>query len=164
MSGRDYRIAIQHIRIGWTKHERGPEQGAARNAIPRDAPFRAPGASEKGWYQLLRYDAAEDYRRDERWDDLATVETWRLPVAWRLDGDHLWIGLKVFPLKRRWLQSNRWIVRLPFGQRCVIRLNDKWDGDHQRIYDENHIAVGFAAEASLDLPLFREIDERVLLY
>ena len=57
-----------------------------------------------------------------------------------------------------------WVARLPFGQRLTFRVNAKADGDHDRWYFEDVLHIGWAEEATLDLPLFREIDERVLLY
>ena len=53
---------------------------------------------------------------------------------------------------------------LPFGQRVTLRCNSKSDGDHDRWYFEDVVHVGWADTATLDLPVFREIDERAPLY
>lgn len=157
-------LAIQHVHLRWTKDDRGPEAGAVRNALRRAEAFRPPSASAAGWLQHIRYDAAEGYRRVETWQALSAIAAERLPVRTRIESDHLWIRLAVTGGQPRRPQLDGWIVRLPLGQRAVIRTNQKYDGDHQRLYEEHHVSVGFAATATLDLPLFREVDERVLLY
>ncbi|MEG3181034.1 hypothetical protein [Sphingomonas sp. LT1P40] len=92
------------------------------------------------------------------------IEDWRVPIQTRIDGDHLWIKPRVSSQKPRRLHLEDWIIRLPFGQHAIFHINGASDGRHQRRYEEHRIAIGFAETATLDLPLFREIDERVLLY
>lgn len=162
----EHRIAIQFTQIAWTKWARGAPAGTIRNALPREAPFRAPSDSPRGWLHRIEYNAlkSSDYQHREEWIDLATGDNWRMPVKTRLDGDHLWIMPRVYLQKPVRANLQSWMVRLPFGQRAIIRINTAVDGDHQRHYYEYHLTVGFADTATLDLPLFRELDERVPLY
>lgn len=158
------RLAIQHVHLHWDKAGRGAEWGAVRNALPRELPFKAPAESERGWLHRVTFDARHRYRQDEAWHDLDAVEAWRVPVKTRLDGDHLWLKMAVsmrWPLRQH---LEGWIARLPFGQRLSFRVNSKSDGDHERWYFEDHLHIGWAETCALDLPLFREIDERVILY
>lgn len=158
------RLAIQHVHLHWDKAGRGAYWGAVRNALPREFPFRAPFDSEPGWFHRIAMLARNDYRQDEALNAIAKIDSWRIPVTTRIDGDHLRIKIGVttrWPLRPH---LDGWIARLPFGQRITIRVNAKADGDHERWYFEDTLHIGWAEEATLDLPLFREIDERVLLY
>lgn len=96
--------------------------------------------------------------------ELGKIDDWRVPVKTRLEGDHLWVKFMVANREPHRPNINDWIARVPFGRRLIFRTNNKSDGDHDRWYFEDNFQVGFAATATLDLPLFREIDERVLLY
>lgn len=158
------RLAIQHIHLHWDKAGRGADWGAVRNALPRELPFRAPFDSAPGWFHRIEMLARNHYRQDEALNEIGKIEDWRVPISTRIDGDHLWIKICV---STRWPPRphlDGWIARLPFGQRITIRVNSKSDGDHERWYFEDNLHIGWADEATLDLPQFREIDERVLLY
>ena len=96
--------------------------------------------------------------------ELGKIEDWRVPVKTRLDGEHLWVKFMVANREPYRPNINDWIARIPLGKRLIFRTNNKSDGDHDRWYFEDNFQLGFAATATLDLPLFREIDERVLLY
>ncbi len=159
-----HRIAIQHIAIHWSKEDRGPEAGAVRNALPREVPFQPPADCETGWLQSIVFDAQHGYDRHERWEQLDQVMDWMIPVRTRIKNGHLWIKLNLHLGQPDRPNLADWIVRLPFGQRAAIHVNGKHDARRQRIYREHRLAIGFAETATLDLPLFREIDERVLLY
>lgn len=157
-------LAIQHVHLHWDKSGRGADAGTLRNALPRALPFQAPGASEAGWLHRISFDARTRYQQDEAWHDLVRMEGSSLPVATRIDGDHLRIKPLVWVGTPRRPHLNGWIARLPFGQRLSFRINSKADGDHDRWYVEDHLHIGWADRCTLDLPLFRDIDERVLLY
>lgn len=157
-------LAIQHVLIRWTKDDRGAQPGAVRNALPRQAPFAPPGPDGGGWLQSIVFDAGDGYRRAEHWEPLTGQAAPHNPVQTRLDGEHLWIRPVTVRGKPERAHLSGWIVRLPFGSRAELRFNQAFDGHHQRLYEEHAITVGFGASASLDLPLFRAIDERVLLY
>lgn len=159
-----HRVAIQHIALRWGKLERGAAQGALRNALPREAPFHPPSDNGEGWLQSIAFDAeGGTYRRSERWLELDRAKG-LLPVRMRIEDGHLWIRLDLYigqPVRPNLCD---WIIRLPLGQRGIIHVNGKHDGHHQRSYHEHTVTVGFGETATLDIPLFREIDERVLLY
>ena len=157
-------IAIQHLQLSYWKKDRGAEAGAMRNALPRIHPFSPPERTGPGWYHSIMRQSHESYRVHESYWDLATVDRRRLPIALRADGDFLEIRVVQHGGKIKRPQLDKPIARLPFGQRVAIHFNNAHDGDHQRSYSEQAIHVGWAGEASLDLPLFREIDLRELLY
>lgn len=165
MSGR---LAIQLVRIAWTKWDRGARPGAIRNRIPRHAPFAPPHDSARGWLHRIDHDAlaSPHYRRTERMCDLADLADWELPVQSRFSEGHVWLRPRFYIQKpnRKAAQLGNWLVRLPFGQRAIIRANTAVDFRRQRNYYEYSLTVGFADTATLDLPLFRDMDERVLLY
>jgi hypothetical protein len=159
-------IAFQHILIQWTKDDRNPLDGAARKALPRALPFLPPGDPAGDWRHWIEYRSRDDYVAHERWltgrpekrDGIVAI-----PASNNADiffyprqGIHL-----QKPLRPRLAGL---IARLPFGKRLIVRLNTASDGDHQRLYYEHIVHFGFADIATLDLPLHREIDERVVLY
>lgn len=160
-------MLIQHVEVRWTKYDRGPEQGAIRNALRLDFGCKPPGESAAGWLQHIRLDAP----------NYAPREYWK-PFPLDPERD----GIRVLPqrefasvfLETRandlYLQKpdrahlSGLIAKLPFGQQLVIRVNAAIDGDHQRMYADHLIRIAYADAPSFDLPLFREIDERVSLY
>lgn len=158
------RLAIQHVHLHWDKATRGMPGSAVRNALPRELPFRAPFESTAGWYHRINYSAREDFAPKEAWHDLDQIEKGRMPVSTRFDGDHLGLRFDVAARTPYRPHLEGWIARLPFGQRLTYRINSKADGDHDRWYFEDVFHIGWAATATLDLPQFREIDERVPLY
>lgn len=162
------RLAIQLTQIAWTKWDRGAKPGAVRNALPREAPFHAPHDTERGWLHRIDYDALQSsqYRHTDTLRDLADVDEWEMPVRTRFSEDHIWLRPHLYLQKphRKAAQLDGWLVRLPFGHRAIIRANTAVDFRRQRNYYEYHLTVGWAETATLDLPLFREVDERVLLY
>ena len=158
-------LAIQHVHIHWDKAARGMPWSGVRNALPRELPFDPPRASERGWYQRIEYQARASFVPVTSYGELGTIEDWRVPLATRMEGrDHLWMRFSVVNREPRRPNLDKWIVRLPFGQRVTLRSNSKSDGDHDRWYFEDVFHVGWADSATLDLPVFREIDERALLY
>lgn len=158
------RLAIQHFHLHWDKATRGMPGSAVRNALPRALPFRAPYESAAGWVHRIDYSAAENFVPKEAWHDLDTTDGWRVPVSTLIDGDHLKLRFDVQISQPARPHLTGWVARLPFGQRLTFRVNAKADGDHDRWYFEDVLHIGWAEQATLDLPLFREIDERVLLY
>ncbi len=136
-----------------------------RNALPRELPFDPPRASERGWYQRIEYQARASFVPVTSYGELGEIEEWRVPLSVRMEGqDHLWMRFRVANRAPYRPNLDKWIVRLPYGQRVTLRSNSKSDGDHDRWYFENVIHVGWADTATLDLPVFREIDERALLF
>jgi hypothetical protein len=158
------RLAIQHIRIHWGKSGRGAKWGTVRNAVPRERPFHAPFDSDPGWYHHITHDHGDSYAPVEAMHELGKIENWRVPVHTRIEDDRLGIRFNVAHRDPYRPHMVGWIARLPFGQRLTFMTNHKADGDHERWYWEEHFHVGWSDMATLDLPLFREIDERVLLY
>ena len=136
-----------------------------RNGLPRELPFDPPHASERGWYQRIDYRARDRFVPTIRYNALGEIDATLLPLATRMEGhDHLWLRFNVANRAPYRPNLGQWIVRLPFGQRVTLRCNSKSDGDHDRWYFEDVVHVGWADTATLDLPVFREIDERALLY
>lgn len=161
-------VSVQHVMIRWSKDQRNPEGGARRKALPRTFPFAPPKPSDKGWIHRIVMDAGEDY---------VPRETWReLPLKADLDGifvqpDDAFAEVFLTPgSEHLHLQKPRrghlsgLIARLPFDMRLLVRVNTAWDGHIQRHYDDHVIQIGYSDRATLDLPLFREIDERADLY
>ena len=160
-------IAVQHIAIHWTKWDRGPAAGARFKAVPRQLPFAPPGDVVGDWVHHVRYDSQREpsYAMREAWsarrpvaDDGVTIRTVGDVAEVHFAAGHVYQG------KVHREHFTGLVARLPFGQRLVIRVNGASDGDHQRYYSEHTIHIGFADTATLDLPLFRDIDERVPLY
>jgi hypothetical protein len=136
-----------------------------RNALPRELPFDPPCAGERGWYQRIDYEARDRFVPTTRYSALGEIDAALLPLATRMEGsDHLWLRFNVANHAPYRPNLDQWIVRLPFGQRVTLRCNSKSVGDHDRWYFEDVVHVGWAEAATLDLPVFREIDERALLY
>lgn len=157
-------IAFQHVSIFWTKWDRGAEPGARRNALPRQHPFRPPGDPAADWVHHVSYRAIRNPAYD-------LTEQWAQRLAGREDGLILRPGRDFTEVSavgggsgKLRTSLNGLIARVPFGQRLIVRTNGVSDGDHQRYYWEDTYHVGVAETATLDLPLFREIDARVLLY
>ena len=154
-------VLIQHVWIRWSKYDRGPGPGARRKALPREFPFEPPGESHLGWSHLVYMNSDEDYFPRHRWDE-ATRPT-QTQVRVRKQGDFAEIRAHIATRQPRRVMEGT-ICRLPFGQRMILRINERWDYRLQRGYDEHNYIIGYADTATLDLPLFREIDERELLY
>jgi hypothetical protein len=159
-------IAFQHILIQWTKDDRGPEDGAVRKALPRSLPFAPPGDPGGDWQHRIVFRSDDHYIPHERWqpgrperrDGISVI-----PSPERADIlFHRRQGIHLQKPSRPGFEGL--VARLPFGMRLVIRLNTASDGEHQRLYLEHTIHIGFADVATLDLPLHREMDERVDLY
>src|SRR5690349_3053551 len=160
-------IAVQHVVIRWSKDERGPQQGAIRNALPRAFPFAPPPGEGAGWLHLVVMDAAEGYR---------PTSTWReLPLQPDLDGIEViakgdFAEIRVRPVGDLYLQKpsrphfDGLIARLSFGKRIEIRVNTAYDHQDQRRYADHGLQVAYGDRARLDLPLHRTIDERAPLY
>lgn len=128
-------------------------------------PFDPPRESERGWYQRIDYRARANFDPVTSYGAIGEIDDWRIPIATRMEGkDHLWMRFNVVNRAPRRPNLDDWIVRLPYGHRVTLRSNSKSDGDHDRWYFEDVIHVGWADTATLDLPIFREIDERALLY
>ncbi|MBA4762961.1 hypothetical protein [Sphingomonas sp.] len=158
-------LAIQHVHIHWDKATRGMPGSGVRNALPREIPFDPPRDSERGWYQRIDYQARARFVPVTSYGELGVIEDWQLPLATRMEGkDHLWLRFNIANRAPHRPNLDHWIVRLPYGQRVTLRSNSKSDGDHDRWYFEDVVHVGWADTATLDLPVFREIDERALLY
>jgi len=162
------KIGLQHIEILWSKESRGTHDGhraAERNAVPRSFGYAPPGESEQGWFQKIRFDSDEGFAPRERWQRIEELDPAYSPLRWRRDGEHHWIGIKnLFLQKPSRPNLGGWFAKLPIGQRLVFRANTAIDGEHVREYREHHLIIGWSEAATLDLPLFREIDERELLY
>ena len=161
-------LAIQPIDTRWSKDERGPEHGRRRKALPDAYPFAPPGDASADWLHRVEHRASAGYAPEVQWTNLSDPDCASIdrPVTTRIDGNHLEIALgemlqfgKVAGPGRRGTMA-----RLPFGKRVTIRLNNVFDGDCQRHYSEHVVHVGFAARATLDLPLFRQVDLRRVLY
>ncbi len=158
-------LAIQHVHIHWDKAARGMPWSGVRNALPRELPFDPPRDSERGWVQRIDYKGRTNFAPTTSYTALGEIDAALLPVATRMEGaDHLWLRFNVANQTPYRPNLDQWIVRLPFGQRVTLRSNAKSDGHHDRWYFEDVVHVGWADTATLDLPVFREIDERVLLY
>ncbi len=158
-------LAIQHVHIHWDKATRGMPGSGIRNALPRELPFDPPGERERGWYQRIDYQARDRFVPMISYSALGEIDAALLPLATRMEGsDYLWLRFNVANRAPHRPHLDGWIVRLPFGQRVTLRCNSKSDGDHDRWYFEDVVHVGWADTATLDLPVFREIDERALLY
>ncbi|MCW3835277.1 hypothetical protein ACFQ1E_00520 [Sphingomonas canadensis] len=158
------RLSIQHCHIHWDKAARGMPWSGVRNALPRELPFRAPFDSDPGWYHRIDYRGRNRFEPEEAMREIAKTEGSRVPVTTRIDGDFLALRFDVGARTPYRPHLEGFIARLPFGQRLTYRINCKADGDHDRWYFEDVFHIGWAAESTLDLPLFRDIDERVLLY
>ncbi|MFL9839473.1 hypothetical protein ABS767_00735 [Sphingomonas sp. ST-64] len=158
------RLAIQHFHLHWDKATRGMPGAAIRNALPRTLPLCAPFDSEPGWYHRIDYRAVDRFAPHEAMHEIARTEDWRIPVERRVDGDFLQLRFSVWNRAPHRPNLAGWIARLPFGQRLTFRSNAKSDGDHDRWYFEDVFHVGWSDTATLDLPLFRDIDERALLF
>ncbi len=158
-------LAIQHVHIHWDKAARGMPWSGVRNALPRELPFDPPHDSERGWVHRIDYDGRTNFAPTTSYTALGEIDPALLPVATRMEGtDHLWLRFNVANQTPYRPNLDQWIVRLPFGQRMTLRSNAKSDGHHDRWYFEDVVHVGWADTATLNLPVFREIDERVLLY
>ena len=167
-------IALQRISIEWDKSHRGAGPGAVRNALPRMEAFAPPGDPAGDWVQIIHYRAS--WRDQDGWQPIYDrKEEWhrRLPQPYpdniRVDvaGDIAevhYVPETVLEGKitRRHLPGV--VARLPRGKRFVLRINGVDDISGPRTYREAAIHVAFADEATLDLPLHRELDERKLLY
>jgi len=162
------KVALQHLEIIWSKESRGTHDGhraAERNAVPRSFAFTPPGESEQGWLQKVGFDSDEAFTPRELWSRIEDADPEFLPLRWRRDGDHHWIGIKnLFLQKPSRPNLQGWFAKLPIGKRLIFRVNTAIDWENVREYREHHIIIGWSEEATLDLPLFREIDERELLY
>jgi hypothetical protein len=162
------KITLQHIDIRWSKESRGTHDGhraAERNAVPREAGFMPPGESERGWFQQVKIDSDAAFAPVERWTRIEQLDLVYSPLQWRRDGEHYWIGLKnLFLQKPSRPNLQGWFAKLPIGQRLIFRVNTVIDWKNVREYREHHLIIGVAEAVTLDLPLFREIDECALLY
>jgi hypothetical protein len=158
-------LAIQHVHIHWDKAARGMPWSAVRSALPRELPFDPPRESERGWVHRIDYAGRTNFSPTTSYTALGEIDAALLPLATRMEGsDHLWLRFNVANHTPYRPNLDQWIVRLPFGQRVTLRCNSKSDGDHARWYFEDVVHVGWGDTATLDLPVFREIDERALLY
>lgn len=163
-------LAVQHIEIKWGKDARGTADGhtaALRNAIPREFQFAPPGDSVEGWFQHIRRVSWEDsFAPRERWQRIEDMDHRYSPIRWRRDGDYMWIGLRNILLQKPSRPHlKEWFARLPIGQRLILRVNTAYDwSGYLRDYYDHVLSIGVSPVATLDLPLFREIDERALLY
>lgn len=160
-------ILIQHIGIWWGKEDRGAQAGAARNALPRRFAFAPPGPGGRGWIHSIRMDARDAYAPGDKWCEFSAANSGGIRVEPAGAFAEVSIGGGGVPLhvqKPKRPNLNGLIARLPFGQRLVLRVNTAIDGHHQRWYADHTVHIGFAEAATLDLPLFREIDERADLY
>jgi hypothetical protein len=162
-------IAIQLVEVHWSKDERGPEHGRRRKALPDAYPFTPPGDERTDWFHRVSHEAQSDYRAKTTWTDMSDPdERERVisPIKARMDGNHLEIALgEMLQYGKLAANARRGILaRLPFRKRVIIRLNNVFDGDCQRLYSEHVVHVGFAERVTLDLPLFREVDLRRILY
>jgi len=163
-------ISVQLIKIHWDKTHRGSQQGAIRKALPRLLPFAPPPKSSQNLWQSVTFDARSGYKRNTAWHSKPKVPgaDWRnpYPVSAKQEGDFLRLGLgrDLYLGKMQKKIAGRTLARLPFGKRVAIHFNDVHDGNHQRWYFDYSLNVGFAQTPTLDLPLFREVDLRRLLY
>ena len=158
-------IALQHIQLFWTKWERGAEDGAIRNRIPRKMPFVPPGDPKLDWvhHLHLRTDSEGKYRPREHW--LQRLPTSEDGIVVRMRGNICEVSFAgALQGKLHRPHFHGLIAKLPFGQLLTIKINGASDGDHQRFYFEDTFHVAYADTATLDLPLYRLIDERKLLY
>lgn len=158
------RVAIQWVRMRYDKHDRGADAGALRHGVPREYPFIPPGDSARGWLHEVRVASDDGYAHRADWLDLTGCDARSLPVAVQQDGETAAIRVVQHGGKIVRREFDGEVARLPFGRRLTIRHNNAYDGDHQRIYVEDALHIGWAAEATLDLPTFRMIDLRQLLY
>ncbi|MBX3595616.1 hypothetical protein [Sphingomonas sp.] len=158
------RLAIQHLHLHWTKAGRGPESGTVRNALRRQFPYRAPFDSDPGWLHRIVARHQGGYVPTEAWHALRDLDPELVPVRTRMHDDRLDIRIVGQGASAYRAGTGGLLARLPFGRRLIVRTNWKWDGGTERLFYEDHYHVGWAAESTLDLPLFREIDARPLLY
>jgi hypothetical protein len=162
------RPALQHLELRWGKEARGTDSGnraAERNAVPRSFAFSPPGAREQGWFQHVLFESGAHFVPVERWFQLGETAPEMLPLRWRRDGDHHWIGCRnLFLQKPSRPNLEGWFARLPIGQRLIFRVNTAIDWENSRDYREHHLIIGWSDDGSIDLPTFRDIDERALLY
>jgi hypothetical protein len=162
------KLALQHLEIVWSKESRGTHDGhraAERNAVPRSFPFAPPGEAEQGWFQQVTLDSGDRFAPRVRWTRMEEMDAHYLPLRWRQDGDFHWIGRRnLFLQKPKRPNLDQWFAKLPIGKRLVLRVNTAIDWENVREYREHHLIIGWSKAAMLDLPLFREIDERELLY
>ena len=164
MARPDQLISIQSIDIRFDKTHRGPRHGALRKALPRAHAFAPPAVSPTGWWHAVTCRAEANYAAQSEYHDLAAMPRVRWPVSLKFEDDACLITLNRSPGKISVSRRGRSLARLPFGQRLKIVFNDVHDGDHQRLYVEQTLRIAIAEHATLDLPLFREIDLRKLLY
>ncbi len=166
-------LAIQHIEIVWGKesrgtHRTGADRATMRNALPRTAPFDPPGEAADGWFQhIKRVSWDEDFTPREQWQRIEDADRARLPIRWKQEGDFVQIGLRNLRLQKpdRPHLRSQFFAKLPIGQRLILHVNAAYDwGGYPRDYFEHVLSVGVAPVATLDLPLFRAIDERALLF
>lgn len=158
-------IALQHVSLFWTKWERGAQNGAIRNQIPRKWPFIPPGDPTLDWvhHRHLQTDRRGKYQPREQWiQRRAQSED---GIITRIRGDVCEVSFAgAYQGKLHRPHFHGLIAKLPFGQMVTIQVNGASDGDHQRYYFEDTFHVAFTETATLDLPLYRLIDERKLLY
>ncbi|MEL7691094.1 hypothetical protein [Citromicrobium bathyomarinum] len=167
-------IALQRISIEWNKSHRGAGPGAVRNALPRIEAFQPPGDPATDWVQTIRYHG--NWREGDGWQPVydRTVE-WhqRMPQPYpdniRVDirGDIAevhYVPETVLEGKitRRHLPGV--VARLPKGKRFVLHINGVDDVGGPRRYREATINIAFDEAPTLDLPVYRVLDERKLLY
>jgi len=163
-------VSVQLIKIQWDKTHRGPKHGAIRKALPRFMPFDPPPhPPEDRWHQVV-FNALDGYKEHESWRSkrkgIGNERRNAYPASVKPEGEFLRVGLgrDLHLGKMRKRLVGRTFARLPFGKRVAIHFNDAHDGYHQRLYSEYALHVGYADRPTLDLPLFREIDLRRLLY
>lgn len=163
-------VSVQLIKIHWDKTQRGPHFGAIRKALPRLVPFEPPRQGSPELWHSVTFDGRFGYKHSSNWFSKTRVgeSGWRnpYPISAKQEGGFLRVGLgrDLYLGKMREKLVGRTLARIPFGKRVAIHFNDAHDGHHQRLYYEYAINVGFAEKLTLDLPLFREIDMRRLLY
>ncbi|WP_404365893.1 hypothetical protein AB5I39_09795 [Sphingomonas sp. MMS24-J45] len=161
-------ILVQHIRIGWTKDERGAAAGTRRNALRREWPASTPRAHPGGWLQYIVMEAEQDYAPQESWTP-APLHLQQDGVGITIRGDHAEVmldpGAAHFYLQKPARPNLRGLIaRLPLGQRLILRVNTAIDGHHQRRYYDHSLQIVVGDQPTLDAPIFREMDECVLLY
>lgn len=162
------RPAIQHVQLIWSKESRGTHDGhraAERNAVPREFGFAPPGEAEQGWLQKVTLESGDRFTPRESWTRIEAMDAAYLPLRWRREDDYHWIGLKnLFLQKPKRPNLQQWFARLPIGKRLILRVNTAIDWEGVREYREHHLIIGWSEAGTLDLPLFREIDELELMY
>lgn len=161
-------ILVQRVLIRWTQADRGAAAGTIRNALPRQFPAHPPSRPAAGWLQQIEMAAAEKYALRESWQALEPGR-WTDGLVVRLREDRLDVTIDPHAAIACLQKPSRpnlagTIALLPHGQRLVVRLNGAMDWRGPRTYLDYTLHVAFADSATFDLPLFREIDERVVLY